>query len=229
MPKIMIVDDDVALQMVLERSLTSLNYEVVGVANSGEEAIRMAEALNPELILMDIVMPGSMDGITAAKVIREKSDAAVMFITGFGEPEHIERAKALEPFGYIMKPFDKIEIRAAIEIALNKRTMERKLKQTVEALKETNRNLEQEISKRRLAEEEKDKAIATLRNTILKINTLKSLLPVCAACKRVKDAKGRWCSIEDYLSVPSRADFTHDICPECAARLYPDVDISELT
>jgi len=50
MPKIMIVDDDVALQMVLERSLTSLNYEVVGVANSGEEAIRMAEALNPELI-----------------------------------------------------------------------------------------------------------------------------------------------------------------------------------
>jgi len=174
-------------------------------------------------------MPGSMDGITAAKVIREKSDAAVMFITGFGEPEHIERAKTLEPFGYIMKPFDKIEIRAAIEIALNKRTMERKLKQTVEALKETNRNLEQEISKRRLAEEEKDKVIATLRNTILKINTLKSLLPVCAACKRVKDAKGRWCSIEDYLSVPSRADFTHDICPECAARLYPDVDISELT
>ncbi len=83
--------------------------------------------------------------------------------------------------------------------------------------------------KRRRAEEEKDRAITTLQKAILKINTLKGLLPICAACKRVRDAKGNWRSVESYVSEHSEADFTHDICPECAGKLYPDVDISGIS
>jgi len=229
MPKIMIVDDDAALQMELEELLLSLNYEVVGVARSGEDALEMVEAENPDLILMDIMMPGGMDGITAAKLIKAKSDAGIMFLTGFGEPDYIERAKNLEPLGYIMKPFHETEIQAAIEIALHRRTVEMKLKQAHEALKETNRNLELEIEKRQLAEAEKDSAIAKLQKVILKFNTLKGLLPICAACKRVRDVSGQWRSVESYVSEHSDADFTHDICPECAKRLYPDVDISGIS
>jgi two-component system, response regulator PdtaR len=229
MPKILIVDDDAALQMELEESLLFLNYEVVGVACSGEDAVEMVESADPDLILMDIMMPGGMDGITAAQAIKSKSDAGIMFVTGFGESDYIDRAKALDPLGYILKPFHEMEIQAAIEIALHKRTVEIKLKQAHEALKETNRNLELEIEKRQRAEEEKDRAIAKLQNVILKFNTLKGLLPICASCKRIKDAKGRWKSVESYVSEHSDAEFTHDICPECAKRLYPDVDISGIS
>ncbi len=229
MPGIMIVDDDAALQMELEESLLSLNYEVAGVARSGEDALEMVETLAPDLILMDILMPGGMDGITTAEEIRVKSDAGIMFISGFGEPDYIDRAKALEPLGYILKPFHEAEIQAAVEIALQRRTIEMELKQAHEALKETNRNLELEIKRRQLAEEEKDSAIAKLQKVILKLNSLKGLLPICAACKRVKDVKGHWRSVESYVSEHSDADFTHDICPECAKKLYPDVDISGIS
>ncbi len=229
MPGILVVDDDAALQMVLEESLLSLNYEIAGIADSGEDAVKMASDLNPDVILMDIIMPGGMDGIAAAEEIKETSDAAIVFVTGFGEPEYIDRAKSLEPFGYVMKPFGDVEIQAAIEIALHKRAVEKKAKQAQEALKETNRRLEHEVSKRKTAEEEKDRAIATLQKTIRKINTLKGLLPICAACKRIRDKKGEWRPLEDYISEHSNADFTHDICPDCARRLYPDIDISRIS
>ena len=229
MSKILIVDDDAALQMELEESLLSLNYEVVGVAQSGEDAVEMVESTDPDLILMDIMMPGGMDGIAAARAIKEKSDAGIMFVTGFGESDYIDRAKALNPLGYILKPFHELEVHAAIEIALHRHTTETKLKEAHEALKETNRNLEMEIEKRQRAEEEKDRAISKLQNVILKYNTLKGFLPICASCKRVKDAKGRWRSVESYVSEHSGADFTHDICPKCAKRLYPDVDISGIS
>ena len=226
MPGILVVDDDAALQMELEESLKSMSYQVAGVASSGEEAVQMAADLNPDVILMDIMMPGGMDGIAAAAEIKSASDAAIIFVTGFGEPEYIDRAKSLEPFGYIMKPFDETEIQAAIEIALHKRAMERRVKQAHEALKKTNRKLEEEIARRKTAEAEKDRVIDVLKKTIRKINTLKGLLPICAACKRIRNKKGEWRPIENYISEHSNADFTHDICPECAKKLYPDVDIS---
>jgi DNA-binding NarL/FixJ family response regulator len=229
MPGILVVDDDASLQMELEESLLSLNYEVAGIADSGEDAVRMAAALNPDVILMDIMMPGGMDGIAAATEIKETSDAAIVFVTGFGEPEYIDRAKSLEPSGYVMKPFGDAEIQAAIEIALHRRAVEKKAKQAHEALRETNRRLEKEVSKRKTAEEEKDRAIATLQKTIRKIDTLKGLLPICAACKRIRDKKGEWRPLESYISEHSNADFTHDICPDCAERLYPDIDTSRIS
>ena len=229
MPGILVVDDDATLQMELEESLMSMDYEVAGVADSGEDAVQMAAALNPDVILMDIMMPGGMDGITAAEKIKSMSDAAIVFVTGFGEPEYIDRAKSVEPFGYIMKPFGDTEIQAAIEIALHKRATEKKVEQAHEALKETNRRLEQEISRRKTVEEEKNRAIDVLQKTIRKINTLKGLLPICAACKRIRDKSGEWRPVENYISEHSNADFTHDICPECARKLYPDVDISHIS
>ena len=86
---------------------------------------------------MDIVMPGGMDGITAAEKIKKESDTAIVFISGYGDPEYIERAKRLEPFGYVMKPFEEREVKAFIEIALHKREMELKLRNAHELLKKS--------------------------------------------------------------------------------------------
>ena len=106
MPKIMIADDDVSIQMELEDYLTHMGHTVVGIADTGAEAVEMAREMKPDLILMDINLSGEMDGISAAQKIKEDMDVAVVFVTGFDEPEYIERAKMVEPFGYVMKPFD---------------------------------------------------------------------------------------------------------------------------
>jgi len=152
MPKIMIVDDDSTIQMELEEYLAHMDYTVVGTADTGEGAIEMAREMKPDLVLMDINLPGEMDGISAAQKIKEEMDVAVVFITGFGDPEYIERAKMVEPFGYVMKPFDEKEINGNIEIALHKRKLELALKKANEQLEHTNRELKQEIEERKQTE-----------------------------------------------------------------------------
>jgi PAS domain S-box-containing protein len=134
MARILVVDDELTTRMELFEMLTSLGYEVVGQAENGEQGINMADELKPDLILMDIVMPGKMDGIDAAYEIKQRSDCAIVFVTGFGDPEYVEKAKRVEPFGYVVKPFDKNELLGVIEIALHKNKIERELRETKDLL-----------------------------------------------------------------------------------------------
>jgi PAS domain S-box-containing protein len=158
MSGILIADDDYTIKLELEEMLTNIGYDVVVTAENGAQAVEMAKGMDPDLILMDIVMPGSMDGISAAEKIRQESDVPVIFITGYGDPEYVERAKVVEPFGYVMKPFDEKEIGAAVEIALYKRDMELKLKKAHDRLEQSNRDLKKEIADRKNAEDEVDRA-----------------------------------------------------------------------
>ena len=153
MPRIMIVDDDATIQMELAEYLTHMDYTVVGTAETGEGAIEMARETDPDLILMDVNLAGEMNGISAAQKIKEEMDIPIVFISGYGDPEYIEQAKEIEPFGYVMKPFDEKEIRAFIEIGLHKKAMELKLKKTNEQLEQTNHDLKQEIMERKQTEE----------------------------------------------------------------------------
>ncbi len=143
MPRILIVDDDLTTRMTLMEMLGYLGHEVVGQAESAIQAIDMARNLKPDLIIMDIVMPGEMDGISAAEQINAESDSAIVFISGFPDPEYIERAKQVQPFGYIMKPFDEIEVRGFIEIALHNREMELQLKAVNKELRESRNRYKQ--------------------------------------------------------------------------------------
>ncbi len=147
MPGIMLVDDDITLKMGLEEYLTSMGYDVIGQADSGEEAVEMARALKPDLIMMDITMPGKIDGIEAAEKIKQELDVSIIFMSGYGNSEYIEKAKAIDPIGYVMKPFDETEIRALVEIALHKRKMELKLKEAYNRLKKNERMLTAIIEK----------------------------------------------------------------------------------
>ncbi|EFK10333.1 PAS domain S-box protein [delta proteobacterium NaphS2] len=137
MARILIADDDLITRMELSEMLDSAGHDLVGEAETGQQAIQMARNFHPDLIVMDIVMPGGMDGIAAAEKIKKESDTAIVFISGYGDPEYIERAKRLEPFGYVMKPFEEREVKAFIEIALHKREMELKLRNAHELLKKS--------------------------------------------------------------------------------------------
>ncbi|MHC1599820.1 MAG: response regulator [Candidatus Methanospirareceae archaeon] len=124
MKKILVVEDESIIAMNLEEHLTEMGYEVVGIAASGDEAIAKARELHPDLILMDIAMPGEKDGIDAAEEITSETDISIIFLTAYADEELIQRAKTVGPFGYIVKPYKDRELRAAIEVALYKRDKE---------------------------------------------------------------------------------------------------------
>jgi len=128
--KILIVEDDAVIATRLEERLGLLGYEACGMAHSGEEAVDIAGRLRPEVILMDIVMPGRLDGIDAAEAIKSDLDIPVVFLTAYADDEYIRRAKMAEPYGYIVKPFHETEVKAAIEIALYKKDMEQRLQES---------------------------------------------------------------------------------------------------
>ncbi|MDD1666322.1 MAG: response regulator [Methanomicrobiales archaeon] len=118
MSKVLVVDDEAIITMQLEERLTALGYEVAGMAASGEDSIEKARRLKPDIILMDIVMPGKMNGIEAAKQIYEELGIPVVFVTSYADDAIIEKAKTARPYGYIVKPFNELEIKAAIEVGL---------------------------------------------------------------------------------------------------------------
>jgi len=128
--KIMIVEDEAVIALRLQQRLTEMGYDVAGVAYSGEEAAEKARSLRPDLILMDIMIPGKLDGIKVAEMVKSELDIPVIFLTAFSEDKIIERAKKAEPFGYILKPFQDREVKAAIEVAFYKKEMENALKES---------------------------------------------------------------------------------------------------
>jgi CheY-like chemotaxis protein len=129
MANIMIVDDEVVVLTQLEECMELLGHKIVGEATSGEEAVTVAHNSNPDLILMDIKMPGKFDGIDAAEKIKAEKDIPLIFLTAYSEKEFIERAKKVGPFGYLIKPFQREEIKATVEIALYKSEMDKRLLQ----------------------------------------------------------------------------------------------------
>ncbi|MDD1685965.1 response regulator [Methanoregula sp.] len=128
MSKILVVDDEAIITMQLEERLHAMGYTVVGMAASGEDAIEKARRLSPDLILMDIVMPGKQNGIEAAKTIGEELAIPVVFVTSYADDAIIEKAKQVGPYGYIVKPFNELEIKAAIEVALFRKAAEQELR-----------------------------------------------------------------------------------------------------
>ncbi len=135
MKRLMIVDDEAVITTQLEDRLQSMKYDVVGTASSAEESVQMARDLSPDLILMDIVMKGKLDGIDAARIIKGDMDIPVIFLTAYADDRYIKRALQVEPSGYIVKPFREEEIRANIEIALYRKKLEQKQKEEEERIR----------------------------------------------------------------------------------------------
>lgn len=127
--KILIVEDEGLTAIELQNKLKLEGYDVPSVASSGEEAVEKAIKIKPDLILMDIMLKGKINGIEAAKEIKCFLDIPIIYITAYGDEKTLTRAKITEPHAYILKPFDEKDVKYAIEIALHKHKMELKLKE----------------------------------------------------------------------------------------------------
>ena len=125
--RILVVDDEAIVAENIRSKLDNLGYEVCGVAASGEEAVRQAERLNPDLVLMDIRLRGEMDGVEAALEIGDRFEIPIVYLTAYADERTLARAKIANPYGYVLKPFGVRELNSIIEIALYKHGVERKL------------------------------------------------------------------------------------------------------
>ena len=117
---ILVVEDDKILAMGLVEKLKDLGYAVSGLATSGAEAIEMVKKSKPDLILMDIVLKGSMDGIETARFIINLYDVPVIYLTAYADDEILKRAEKTCPYGYILKPYKDTELKANIKMAIYK-------------------------------------------------------------------------------------------------------------
>lgn len=128
----MVVEDENIIAMDIRQRLETLGYQVVAQFGSGTDAICALADSRPDLILMDIGLKGSMDGIQTAEQIRIQFDLPVIFLTSFSDQATLERASQSEPYGYIVKPFEEHELAIAVEMALYKHGMDKKLRESEE-------------------------------------------------------------------------------------------------
>ena len=189
--KILITEDEGIVAADIEDRLRTLGYQVVGTCSSGAEALSMVEETKPDLVMMDIMIQGDMDGIETGAIIRSKFQLPVIYLTAYSDDATFQRAKITEPFGYLLKPFEEKELRTNIEMALYKHRMEK----------------------------ERDRLVTDLKRALNAVKLLSGLLPICAACKKIRDDNGYWSEVENYISQHSDADFTHGYCPECADKV----------
>ena len=138
----MIIDNDVTVQMDLEEYFAESHHHLAGIVGTEKEAVIVARETRPDIVLIEIELPGERSGIDIAKTIQRQLDVGVVFMTVCGDFDVIYRAKQVSPLAYVLKPFDEKQILATVEIALNNQSIHRKL-QTA------NRKLE-----RRIAEQE---------------------------------------------------------------------------
>jgi len=139
--RILIVEDEAIVAEDLAQKLSRLDYEVLAVVARGEESVARARARRPDLVLMDIRLEGKMDGVEAAGLIRRECDVPVIYLTAHSDSATLQRAKLTEPFGYILKPFEELELETQIQIALYKHRAEQQVRQEREWLQVTLRSI----------------------------------------------------------------------------------------
>jgi two-component system, response regulator PdtaR len=191
--RVLIVDDQESIRELLRRQLEKIGHTVAGKASNGMQAIELTGSLQPDVVLMDIEMP-IMDGLEATKIILDKYPIPVVLLTSHDDPEMVRRASQAGAGAYLLKPPNSEEIERTMIIASARFADLMELRRLNSKLKEA----------------------------IDKIKVLSGLLPICANCKSIRNDKGYWEAVEEYITEKTEAHFSHSLCPACIDKLYPD-------
>jgi signal transduction histidine kinase len=125
--RILIVEDESLIAEDLRNRLERFGYDVAGTAATGEEGLRLAASTRPDLVLLDIVLKGTMDGVETAGQLRKRFDTPILFLSAWADADILARAKKAMPYGYLVKPVEDRELKAAVEIAIYKAGVEKRL------------------------------------------------------------------------------------------------------
>jgi two-component system response regulator LytT len=143
--KILVVEDELIIAEDIRMMLEELGYEVVGIAQNYNEAVSILDHQDPDIVLIDIVLPGQKDGIDLAHIIKEEYRLPLIFITSHSDKATVERAKQVRPDGYLLKPFEKHDLYTSIEIAVYNFVYKNDQKEKYSDIKENNYFLKDSI------------------------------------------------------------------------------------
>ena len=191
--RVLVAEDDSLVADLIQSQLESIGCMVVGKASDGFQAMRKAADLDPDIVLMDIEMPGQ-DGLEATRHIQASRPRPVVLLTAHDTPDLLVRAGEVGVGGYIVKPTSPQELDRTMAIAIAR--------------------FGDLMELRRLNDE--------LRGALASVKRLSGMLPICANCKKIRDDKGYWQAVEAYLMEHTDAMFSHGCCPECRKKLYPE-------
>lgn len=200
--RIIIAEDDFLVGKGISNAVKNLGYEIVAEVSSGEQAIEKTCELHPDVVLMDIQMPG-IGGIQASEKIQGLCPTPVVILTAYETHDLIEKASKAGAGGYLIKPPKANEIERAIAISIARHA---------------------DLMTSRKLNEELEKKTKQLEEALEKVKLLNGILPICSCCKSIRDDKGYWNQVEKYIKEHSEAEFTHGLCPECSDKLYGDED-----
>lgn len=118
--KILIVEDEMVIGANISLQLTGLGYDVIGIVPRSEEAIACVQQECPDIVLMDINLKGDVDGVETSKLILKDHDVAIIYLTANADDANFNRAKNTHPYGFISKPFKKLDLQRAIELTIDR-------------------------------------------------------------------------------------------------------------
>lgn len=128
--KVLVVEDELVAATYIKHKLHELGYEITATVPTGEQALTEIEKNTPDIILMDIVLEGKLDGIDTANIIRKQYAIPVLYLTSYTDEQKIQRALESSPYGYILKPIQERELHANIKMSLYKSQLEKQLKKS---------------------------------------------------------------------------------------------------
>lgn len=143
---VLVVEDEFIVSKDIQSSLKKLGYNVIGAAPSGEKALEILAENTPDIVLMDIMLKGEMNGIETAEIVRNQYAIPVIYLTAYADESTLSKAKVTEPYGYILKPFKEIDLHTSIEMALYKHKKEQEVEKERDMLYSLVENKEKEAA-----------------------------------------------------------------------------------
>ena len=198
-PNILVVDDKEPNLLAMKKLLEDFDANIITGTN-GNEALQHIIKTDFAIILMDVQMP-VMDGFEAASIIRaENHQTPIIFLTAVSiSDEMVLKGYEMGAVDYLIKPFEAEILKCKVKIFLRLYNQEKQL----------------------------EKMVGDLQRSLAENKILEGLLPICASCKKIRDDKGYWNQVEEYIRARTDVEFTHSICPECAKTLYPEFNLDK--
>lgn len=181
--RILVVEDEAIVAKDISVCLNKLGYEVIGTCSTGEKALELLKTNQPDLILLDIMLAGKLNGIEVSKAVKENYQIPVVFLTAYADEKTISKAKVAEPYGYVIKPFKEIDLRTSIEMALYKFAREKE-KLAELGSKENDGGRYSIIAKEYIYVKSKSKLVKVQNENILFIEALKDYVTLNTATEK---------------------------------------------
>ncbi len=213
--RILVCESEAVVALDLQKSLHDMGYEAPVVASTAKEVVQAAFSMSPGLILTEVHLQGTRDGIEAVRLIRKRVDAPVIYLTADSDTATLERVSCTRPYAYLLKPFRLDQLRVSIELALYNHRLE------AMAVDGSSSGTHLGKTTGRIDPHDNSPHIEAPSAVVPTVSRSERMLPICSCCKQIRDESGSWTQPEDYFTEHWNFLFTHSICPQCVNILRP--------